>query len=240
MMQTMFLIVAAALTAVPASQTRSAFEAEQGKAFAARKAVPAGFVDKSLRSGPKASDWTFALPLDEGPRLRFAKVTFKDGKFEGGTLRYFGLPEMKLTADEFSALRRKFPMAGVCENPDVPVCLFHPAENRLSKPVPKEQAEGLDLSPISELYGSFVVGLNRRLRVKTDEIAFRVDFTDADGRTVPLGTVQNVKGKERLDQVTILKALGESRPELISEFALAQCFLKGRITYVPCDQNSEK
>ena len=235
MMQTMFLIVAAALAAVPASQTRSAFEAEQGKVFQARKAVPAGLVDKALRSGPKASDWTFALPLDEGPRLRFAKVSFKDGKYAGGTLHYFGLPVMKMTADEFAALRRKFPMAGVCENPDVPVCLFHPAEKRLSKPVPEEQADGLRLSPISELYGSFVANpsLNRRLQVKTDEIAFRVDFTDADGRTVPLGTVRNVRGKERLDQATILKALAEAYPQLVSERALTEWFLKGRIRYIP-------
>ena len=235
MMQTTFLILAAALAAVPASQTRSAFEAEQGKVFQARKAVPAGLVDKALRSGPKASDWTFALPLDEGPRLRFAKVSFKDGKYAGGTLQCFGLPVMKMTADEFAALRRKFPMAGVCENPDVPVCLFHPAEKRLSKPVPEEQADGLRLSPISELYGSFVANpsLNRRLQVKTDEIAFRVDFTDADGRTVPLGTVRNVRGKERLDQATILKALAEAYPQLVSERALTEWFLKGRIRYIP-------
>ena len=231
-MQTTFLILAAALAAVPASQTRSAFEAEQGKVFQARKAVPAGLVDKALRSGPKASDWTFALPLDEGPRLRFAKVSFKDGKYAGGTLHYFGLPVMKMTADEFAALRRKFPMAGVCENPDVPVCLFHPAEKRLSKPVPEEQADGLRLSPISELYGSFPASLSR-LRVKTDEIAFRVDFTDADGRTVPLGTVRNVRGKEQLDQATILKALDEAYPRLVSERALTEWFLKGQIRYIP-------
>ena len=239
MMQTTFLILAAALAAAPAQQTRQAFEMEFGKGFAARKAVPAGLVDKSLRSGPKASNWTFVLPLDAGSRLRFAKVTYANGKFAGGTLQYFGLPEMKMTADEFSALRRKFPMAGVCENPDVPVCLFHPAEKRLSKPVPEERADGLGFSPIDELYGSFATSLNR-LRAKTDGIAFRVDFTDAEGKSFSLGTVQNVGGKERLDQATILKALDENRPELVSEFALVQYFLKGRVTYVPCDPESEK
>lgn len=237
MMQTTFLILAAALAAVPASQTRSAFGAEQGKVFQARKAVPAGLVDKALRSGPKASDWTFALPLDEGPRLRFAKVSFRDGKYAGGTLHYFGLPVMKMTADEFAALRRKFPMAGVCENPDVPVCLFHPAEKRLSKPVPEEQADGLRLSPISELYGSFAASqsLNRRLQVKTEGIAFRIDFTDADGRTIPLGTVQNVRKKEQLDQATILKVLGENCPKLVSERELVEYFLAGKVAYVPVD-----
>lgn len=236
-MQMTFLILAAALAAVPASQTRSAFEAEQGKVFLARKAVPAGLVDKALRSGPKASDWTFALPVDAGPRLCFAKVSFKDSKYASGTLHYFGLPEMKMTAAEFADLRQKFPMAGVCENPDVPVCLFHPAEKRLSKPVPEEQADGLRLSPISELYGSFVANpsLNRRLQVKTDEIAFRVDFTDADGRTVPLGTVRNVRGKERLDQATILKVLAQNCPKLVSERELADYFLRGKIAYVPVD-----
>ena len=235
MMQTTFLILAAALAAAPAQQTRQAFEMEFGKGFAARKAVPAGLVDKSLRSGPKASNWTFVLPLDAGTRLRFAKVTYANGKFAGGTLQYFGLPEMKMTADEFSALRRKFPMAGVCENPDVPVCLFHPAEKRLSKPVPEERADGLGFSPISELYGSFPASLNR-LRVKTDEVAFRVDFTDADGRTVPLGTVRNVRGKEQLDQATILKALDEAYPRLVSERALTEWFLKGQIRYTPVQE----
>ena len=236
-MQTLFLVVAAALAAVPAQQTRSAFEAEQGKAFLSRKAVPAKMVDKSLLTGPKASNWTFVLPLDAGTRLRFAKVTYANGKFAGGTLQYFGLPEMKLTADEFAALRRKFPMAGVCENPDVPVCLFHPAEKRLSKPVPEEQADGLRLSPISELYGSFAASqsLNRRLQVKTEGVAFRIDFTDADGRTIPLGTVQNVRKKEQLDQATILKVLGENCPKLVSERELVEYFLAGKVAYVPVD-----
>ena len=234
-MQTTILIVAAALAAVPASQTRSAFDVEQGKAFLSRKAVPAKMVDKSLLTGPKASNWTFVLPLDAGTRLRFAKVTYANGKFAGGTLQYFGLPEMKLTADEFAGLRSEFPMAGVCENPDVPVCLFHPTEKRLSKPVPEEQADGLRLSPISELYGSFPASLSR-LRVKTDEIAFRVDFTDADGRTVPLGTVRTVRGKEQLDQATILKALDEAYPRLVSERALTEWFLKGQIRYTPVQE----
>lgn len=238
-MQTTFLILAAALAAVPASQTRSAFEAAQGKAFLSRKAVPSEMVDKSLLSGPKASNWTFALPLDAGTRLCFAKVTYADGKYADGTMHYFGLPEMKMTADEFAALQRKFPMAGVCENPDVPVCLFHPTEKRLAKPVPEEQVNGLGFLPISELYGSLITSLGR-LRVKTDEVTFRVDFTDADGRTVPLGTVRNVRGKERLDQATILKALAEAHPKLVSEFALTQYFLKGRIVYVPCNPESEK
>lgn len=238
-MQTLFLIVAAALAAVPASQTRSAFEAEQGKPFAVRKAVPAGLIDKSLRSGPDAAEWTFVLPLDSGTRLRFAKVTFKDGKYADGTMHYFGLPEMKMTADEFAALRQKFPMAGVCANPDMPVCLFHPTETALSRPMPEEQADGLGFSPISELYGSLITSLGR-LRVKTDEVAFRVDFTDAEGRTIPLGTVRNVRGKDRLDQAAILKTLDKNRPELVSEFALVRYFLKGRVTYVPCDPESEK
>ena len=231
-MQTTFLILAAALAVVPASQTRSAFEAEQGKPFAVRKAVPAGLVDKSLRSGPDATEWTFVLPLDSGTRLRFAKVMFKDGKYADGTMHYFGLPEMKMTADEFSALRRKFPMAGVCANPDTPVCLLHPTETALARPVPEEQADGLGFSPVGELYGSLIAGLGR-LRVKTDEIAFRVDFTDADGRTVPLGAVRNVRGKERLDQAAILKALAESYPRLVSERELTELFLKGRIRYAP-------
>ena len=66
---------------------------------------------------------------------------------------------MKMTADEFAALRRKFPMAGVCANPDMPVCLFHPTETALSRPMPEEQADGLGFSPISELYGSLITSL---------------------------------------------------------------------------------
>lgn len=235
MMQTAVLLFAALQAAVPASQTRSAFEAEQGKPFAVRKAVPAGLVDKSLRSGPGAAEWTFVLPLDSGTRLRFAKVTFKDGKYADGTMHYFGLPEMKMTADEFAALRRKFPMAGVCANPDMPVCLFHPTETALSRPMPEEQADGLGFSPISELYGSLITSLGR-LRVKTDEVAFRVDFTDADGRTVPLGTVRNVRGKDRFDQAAILKTLAEAYPKLVSERELTEQFLKGRIRYAPVQE----
>lgn len=239
MMQTAFLILSATLAAAPAQQTRQAFEMEFGKGFAARKAVPAEMVDKSFLSGPKASNWTFALPLDAGTRLCFAKVTYADGKYAGGTLHYFGLPEMKMTVDEFADLRREFPMAGVCENPDVPVCLFHPTEKRLSQPVPEDQADGIGFSPIGEIYGSLITGLGR-LRVKTGAIGFRIDFTDAGGKSFPLGTVRNAKGKERLGQATILKALDKNRPELVSEFALVRYFLKGRVTYVPCDPESEK
>lgn len=232
MMLVVGFLFAALQAAAPAQQTRQAFEMEFGKGFAARKAVPAKMVDKSLLSGPKASDWTFALPLDAGSRLGFAKVTFKDGKYASGTLHYFGLPEMKMTAAEFSGLRRKFPMAGVCENPEAPVCLFHPTEKALSHPVPASQAIGLSFLPINELYGQFVANLHR-LRVKTDDIAFRVDFTGSDGRSFPLGKVQNVRGKDRLEQPTILKSLAQGCPKLVSERELVEYFLAGNVAFVP-------
>lgn len=233
MTQAAVFLFAALQAAIPAAQqTRSAFEAELAKPFQSRKAVPAGLVDKALRSGPKASEWTFVLPIDAGSRLRFAKVSFKDGKYAVGTLHYFGLPAMKMTATEFSALRRKFVMAGVCENPDVPVCLFHPSERHLSMPVPERQADNLAISPLGELYGLLLTNLPR-LKVKTDEVAFRVDFTGSDGRSFPLGIVRNVRGNERLEQATVLKALAENCPKLVSERELTDYFLRGKIAYVP-------
>jgi len=211
----------------PAEGSRAAFELPFKAAFEGKNVG----VDEGVGVGGGVGDgeWTFALPVEDDSRLRFVRATMRGGKFEKGTLCYYGLPEQPLTADEFAGLRAKYPMAAACGTAGAAVRLLAPADAKWTKRVPPPMRYNVKLSPLESLYGSLLPAL-ARLGVKASGVAVRVDFTGKDGKTVTLGTVRNARGKADLDEKAILGAIGEATG-LVSVRERVDWLLEGTLTY---------
>ena len=98
-----------------AAEKRAAFEAAEGGVFRRARVVACDAADESARfDAPGATGtWSIMLPYSQDERVRFADVTFKDGKFVSGELKTFGRKPEKIDAKRFEALRRDFPMIAV-------------------------------------------------------------------------------------------------------------------------------
>ena len=220
-------------------EARVAFEKEWVPYFAGRKMLPAELVAKEFADiSATGAVWTIALPLDDGSRLRFAKVMFKKGKFVSGTMHYMGLPEVALTADDFAELRNRFPMLAACSGKESLACLFRPREKKLRRAIVNPIQ--ISIGPFGELYGTKFLSALGRLKVQTGDLSWRVDLTRADGVRIELGTVRNVRGRMDVPQDAILKAIGEARPELISERDRAEFYLSGELIYEPVLPGEQK
>lgn len=221
---------------------RAAFEAAWAPSFEARRVLPAERADKEYADFTATGVvWAIALPVDSDSRLRFVKATFgKDGTFASGTMAWMGLPEVKLSADDFAALRRDFPMLAVCDRKDAPACLFRPPQRQMSKRVPAQHAVGLMIDPLRELYGEAFLEALKRLRVDYGSVRCRVDNIGPDGMKFPLGTVGVSQFVESLDDKKVLAAVGAARPDLISERDRVEYHLKGTITYEMVLPETEK
>jgi len=233
--------VASVAMASPAAKTpetvkdaRRAFESEWGASFGPKKALPARFCASDAEAfGADEAEWRCVLPLDDGDRLRFLCVTLRGGAFVRGTLHYFGIAPMTLTAAEYQQLRRDFPLAAVPAAASAPeqVRLLAPTSRTLAKPIPPKMATSLRIDPFGELFGRFADVLAHRLRVKTDGIAFRVVHVDAMGARLEIGTVRNVREARELKDRQVLDAVGTAFPNRVSDRARTDWFLVGTLLY---------
>lgn len=225
----------AAATPAPSSreEMRKAFERHWTPKFYNREIRPAELVAREFAELSSARmDWTFALPVDDGSRLRFITATFEKGRFVSGTMHVMGLPDVSLTADDFKALRRTFPMLAVCDRKEAPACLFRPKIKNLKMPVPARQKLGIGLDPLREIYGEgFLSAVILRLCASPGAIRCRVTLTGSDGKTVPLGVVKCPRYPDRLNDKTIYAAIAAVRPDLVSEREQAEYYLGGSLDY---------
>lgn len=211
---------------------RSLFENERRQDFWGRMVLPAEISAKEFSSF-SATDvvWTIAMPIDKGDRLRFVKATFRKGRFVSGTMFYMGLPEVNLSADDFSALQDNFPMLAVCGTKDSPACLFRPRKTELTKPVPEKQILSLQLDPLREIYGDGFLTAILRLGVLTKDICCCVIFSGPDGKRFSLGTVRIPRFAEQLEASAVLAAITEAGPDLVSEREKVEYYIQGSLAY---------
>lgn len=227
-----FALAGASAVAATRREARAAFEREWEPAFRGRTALPAELAGEGLCDFTATGVvWTIALPVDSDSRLRFVKAAFRDGAFASGTLHVMGLPEAKLAADDFAALRKDFPMLAACDRKGAPACLLYPTKRQRTMSVPEKQAIGLGFNPLGELYGGSFVEALGRLHVSLGKVRCRVDFTGPDGKAFALGETGISRGPEQLTDKTILAALGAERSDLVSERERVEYYLKGRLGY---------
>ena len=218
----MTLMVAAAAMAVcaaeqpvsplkAAAEKRAAFEAAEGGVFRRARVVACDAADDSARfDAPGATGtWSIMLPYSQDERVRFADVTFKDGKFVSGELKTFGRKPEKIDAKRFEALRRDFPMIAVKRE----ACLY-PA---LSTPEKLDCGSGDDpnVSVVSRCLGALGGALARFGMVRA--LAYDVVLFAANGERYELGRFSDdVRSGETY---RALKAAVEAvKPELKGAF----------------------
>ena len=142
--------------------------------------------------------------------MRFADVTFKDGKFVSGELKTFGRKPEKIDAKRFEALRRDFPMIAVKRE----ACLY-PA---LSTPAKLDCGSGDDpnVSVVSRCLGALGGAFLRFGMVRA--LAYDVVLFTAGGERYELGRfADDVRSGETY---RALKAAVEAaKPEMKGAFS---------------------
>lgn len=216
------MVVAAAMVACAAEQPvsslkaaaekRAAFEAAEGGVFRRARVVACDAADENARfDAPGATgSWSIMLPYSQDERVRFADVTFKDGKFVSGELKTFGRKPEKIDAKRFEALRRDFPMIAVKRE----ACLY-PA---LSTPEKLDCGSGDDpnVSVVSRCLGALGGAFLRFGMVRA--LAYDVVLFTAGGERYELGRfADDVRSGETY---RALKAAVEAaKPEMKGAFS---------------------